>query len=94
MVPPGQHARTFVADELFQFGIEKNIFYPTHEPCRHESPPPYRGRCVAVILMLVSEFHRDSFDLVPRPPRLRARVSLRLAEYKSAKSFGAGNLVQ
>ena len=23
MAPPGQHARTFVADELFQFGIEE-----------------------------------------------------------------------
>ena len=26
MAPPGQHARTFVADELFQFGIEEEYF--------------------------------------------------------------------
>src|SRR5271155_4961648 len=26
LVPPGQHARTFVADDLFQFGIEEEYF--------------------------------------------------------------------
>ena len=56
MVPPGQHARTFVADELFQF---ENTFCPTREPCR--LPQGHRTRCFkAPILALLGTLAGNS----------------------------------
>lgn len=40
MVPPGQHARSFVADELFQFGIEEEYFLADARTLRAPSETP------------------------------------------------------
>ncbi len=40
LVPPGQHARTFVSDDLFQFGIEEEYFLSDAQTLQVSSETP------------------------------------------------------
>jgi carboxylate-amine ligase len=92
MVPPGQHARTFVADELFQFGIEEEYFLSDARTLQAASRPPdalFQSADFGVAGHIGREFLQAQIEVATEPHRTPGDSKLELKRLRQNAAAAA-----
>ena len=81
MAPPGQHARTFVADELFQFGVEEEYFLSDARTLQAASRTPdalFQSADFGIAGHIGREFLQAQIEVATEPHRKAGDSKLEL----------------
>jgi carboxylate-amine ligase len=89
LVPAGQHARAFVADDLFQFGIEEEYFLADSEPGEVPAQTPdslFQAAAFGAPGNIGREFLQAQIEVATEPHRSAddARIELRQLRLNAA----------
>ena len=92
MAPPEQHARTFVADELFQFGIEEEYFLSDARTLQAASRTPdvlFQSADFGIAGHIGREFLQAQIEVATEPHRKAGDSKLELKRLRQNAAAAA-----